>query len=52
MENLVVQRRSLGRLLTIGGGIAVLGGIGIGSVMAAPTSDQIDLVRRSNRCTE
>lgn len=48
MENLVVQRRSLGRLLTIGGGIAVLGGIGIGSVMAAPTSDQIDLVRRSN----
>jgi SH3 domain-containing YSC84-like protein 1 len=48
MENLVLQRRSLGRLLTIGGGVAVLGGVGIGSVMAAPTADQVELVRKAN----
>src|SRR5581483_8907371 len=43
-----IQRRSLGGLLTFGAGAAVLGRVGIGSVMAAPTSDQIELVRKAN----
>jgi SH3 domain-containing YSC84-like protein 1 len=47
MENVVVQRRSLGGLLTFGAGLVVLGGAGIGSVMAAPTADQVDLVRKA-----
>jgi lipid-binding SYLF domain-containing protein len=52
MENVVVQRRSLGGLLTFGAGLAVLGGVGIRSVVAAPTSDQIELVRRANGVIE
>jgi hypothetical protein len=47
MENVVVQRRSLGGLLTFGAGLVVLGGAGIGSVMAAPTADQVELVRKA-----
>jgi SH3 domain-containing YSC84-like protein 1 len=52
MENIVVQRRSLGGLLTLGAGLAVLGRVGIGSAVAAPTSDQIELVRRANGVLE
>lgn len=48
MEHVVVHRRRLGGLLTVGAGLAVMGGAGIGSVLAAPTSDQIELVRKAN----
>jgi SH3 domain-containing YSC84-like protein 1 len=48
MTYAVMQRRTLGGLLTFGVGAAVLGGIGIRSAVAAPTSDQIELVRRAD----
>jgi lipid-binding SYLF domain-containing protein len=48
MTAVTIQRRSLGGLLTFGAGAVVLGGVGIGSVVAAPTSDQIALVRKAN----
>jgi lipid-binding SYLF domain-containing protein len=47
MENVVVGRRTLGSLLTLGSGVAVLGAVGIKSVLAAPTADQVELVRKS-----
>ena len=48
MSNLLLQRRTLGGLITGGLGAAVLGTLATKSVRAAPTSDQIELVRRSN----
>jgi lipid-binding SYLF domain-containing protein len=47
MGNVLIERRSLGGLLTAGLGAAVLGTMAR-SALAAPTSDQIELVRRSN----
>lgn len=52
MKDIVVQRRSLGGLVTLGAGLAVLGRVGIGSALAAPTADQIELVRRANGVLE
>jgi hypothetical protein len=48
MTNVVLQRRTLGGLLTGGLGAAVFGTLATKAVRAAPTSDQIELVRRSN----
>jgi lipid-binding SYLF domain-containing protein len=47
MTNVVMQRRTLGRLLTFGAGAATLAGLGSRAAMAAPTSDQVELVRKS-----
>src|SRR5580692_3422864 len=47
MENVVIRRRTLGGLLTVGTGAAVLGCVGIRAALAAPTADQVELVRRS-----
>jgi SH3 domain-containing YSC84-like protein 1 len=47
MENVVIRRRTLGGLLTGGTGAAVLGYVGIGAALAAPTADQVELVRKS-----
>jgi lipid-binding SYLF domain-containing protein len=44
---MMIERRSFGGLLTAGVGAATLG-FGARSALAAPDSDQIDLVRRSN----
>jgi SH3 domain-containing YSC84-like protein 1 len=48
MTNSVMQRRTLGGLLTLGASAAVLGRVGIRAAVAAPTSDQIELVRRAD----
>jgi SH3 domain-containing YSC84-like protein 1 len=48
MNNVVMNRRSLGGLLTLGMGAAVLGTAASKLAYAAPTSDQIELVRKSN----
>ncbi len=47
MENVVIRRRTLGGLLTVGTGAAVLGCVGIRAAPAAPTADQVELVRKS-----
>jgi lipid-binding SYLF domain-containing protein len=47
MTNGLIERRSFGGLLTAGLGAAVLGGVAR-SAVAAPTTEQIELVRRSN----
>jgi lipid-binding SYLF domain-containing protein len=47
MSNRLIERRSFGGLLTAGLGAAVLGTLGK-SALAAPTSEQIELVQRSN----
>jgi lipid-binding SYLF domain-containing protein len=46
MRNVMIERRSLGRLTTIGLGALALSGLKI--AMAAPTSDQIELVRSAH----
>jgi lipid-binding SYLF domain-containing protein len=43
-----IQRRSLGGILTLGLGSVVLGNAITRSVSAAPTQDQVNLVRRAN----
>ena len=43
-----MQRRRLGSLLTFGLGSVVLGRVMTRTAMAAPTADQINLVRRAN----
>src|ERR1700689_2837723 len=48
MNKKLIERRTLGGLMTFGLGAAVLGTVATKSAMAAPTSDQIELVRRSN----
>jgi len=48
MTNIVIPRRNLGGLTTLGLGAIVLSGFGIRSVRAARTSDQIELVRKAN----
>jgi len=48
MENIVVQRRTMGRLMTLGLGAVVLGSIRGGQAFAAPTTDQVELVRKAN----
>jgi SH3 domain-containing YSC84-like protein 1 len=47
MENVAVRRRTLGGLLTVGTGVAVLSTVGIGRALAAPTADEVALVRKS-----
>jgi len=47
MNNLV-NRRTLGGLMTMGLGAAALGRLAPRPAMAAPTSDQIELVRKAN----
>jgi lipid-binding SYLF domain-containing protein len=47
MENVVIRRRTLGGLLTVGTGAAVLGCVGIRAAQATPTADQVELVRKS-----
>ncbi len=46
--NHLVNRRSLGGLMTAGLGLAALGRLAIRPAVAAPTSDQIELVRKAN----
>lgn len=48
MTDVVTRRRAARGLLTLGLSATVLGGLRGRPVMAAPTSDQIDLVRRAN----
>jgi lipid-binding SYLF domain-containing protein len=48
MKDVIMQRRALGGLMTVGLGAMALGGLRGRSVMAAPTSDQIELVRSAN----
>ena len=48
MNDTVIDRRTLGGLMTLGLGTAILGPLAIGSAMAAPTSDEIELVRKAN----
>lgn len=47
MNNVVLHRRALGRVLGFGAGAAVLG-LGMRQVIAAPTADQVELVRKSD----
>lgn len=47
MSNVVMQRRTLGRLLTFGAGGVALAGLGSRVVMAAPMADQVDLVKKA-----
>lgn len=47
MNNLVT-RRTVGGLMTTGLGVAALGGLATRPAMAAPTSDQTELVRKAN----
>ena len=48
MEKVNLERRSLGGLIGFGLGAAVLSALPVRSGIAAPTSDQIELVRKSN----
>jgi lipid-binding SYLF domain-containing protein len=48
MNNVLIQRRALGGLMASGLGAAALGTFAAKTAMAAPTSDQIELVRKSN----
>jgi len=48
MTNVVINRRTLGGLLTLGAGAVTLVGLGSRAAMAAPTSDQVELVRKAN----
>jgi lipid-binding SYLF domain-containing protein len=48
MQSVLIQRRSLGGLLTFGLGAGVLGSVVTRSARAAPTTDQTELVRRAN----
>jgi lipid-binding SYLF domain-containing protein len=48
MKNAAINRRTLGGLMTIGLGTAVLGRLAIRPAMAVPTSDEIELVRKAN----
>jgi lipid-binding SYLF domain-containing protein len=48
MRNVVIERRLLGRCMTVGLGAAVLGALASKSAVSATTSDQIELVRRAN----
>jgi len=46
MENVVIRRRTLGSLLSLGTSAAVLGCVGVRAALAAPTADQVELVRK------
>jgi len=48
MNNVLLQRRSLAGMMTFGLGAAALGTLATRAVMAAPTSDQIELVQKAN----